>query len=86
MITILTPQYTHRPVSADERAARQVADTMDPQEKLPSKCADCGAEGSVRNPLMMRPYFRMGHGGPKGTLYQARCSDCQTERVRRRCV
>jgi hypothetical protein len=82
-VTILTPIYSHRKVSDDEKAARRIADALDPAEILPQKCGDCGASGSIRNPLMMKPLFRMDHGGPKGTLYKCRCADCQTKRVRR---
>jgi len=84
MISVFTPRYKHRTVSADEREAKQIKDTDDQDAPYPTKCGDCGATGSVRNPLMMKPVFRMEHGGPKGTLYQARCSECQWTRVRRR--
>ena len=83
-LTLVVPRYNHPAVSEDERIARAIADVMDPQSALPQACGDCGAASSFRNPLMMKPHFRMDHGGPKGTLYQARCSECQTKRVRRR--
>lgn len=83
-MTVAVPRYKHRAVSLDERAGLQIADPLDPDSPLPEKCGDCGAKGSIRNPLMMKPFFRMDHGGPKGTLYQSRCADCQVKRVRRR--
>lgn len=82
-LILLAPQYAHRKVSLDEREGRQVVDALDPASKMPTRCGDCGAPGSARNPLMAKPFFRMDHGGPKGTMYQGRCADCQTKRVRR---
>lgn len=83
-LTLLTPRYLHPAVSLDEREAKAVADVMDPGSPMPQKCGECGAVSSFRNPLMMKPHFRMDHGGPRGTLYQARCAECQERRVRRR--
>jgi len=85
-ITLVVPKYAHPRVGMDERIDRKIADVMDAEEKLPDRCGDCGAAGSVHNPLMMRPYFKMadGSGLPRSTLYQCRCSDCQVKRVRRR--
>ena len=83
-ITLLVPRYSHRPVSADERIARQIVNPLDPGDKLPQKCGDCGRAGSVRNPLMMRPVFRMDHGGPRGELYECKCSECMEKKAGRR--
>lgn len=87
MITVLTPRYAHRFVGKDERIGRGIADMADdPTENpMPKTCSDCGVGGSFENPLMMKPFFiRSKDGGPKGTLYQARCARCQERRVRRR--
>ena len=83
-LTLIVPQYQHRKVSADERLALQIADVMDPSEPMPQSCGQCGAASSFKNPLMMRPAFRMSHGGPKGTIYQAFCAECMERRARSR--
>ena len=83
-VHLLVPRYSHPSVSEDERMAKAIADVLDPGSPLPQKCGDCGSVSSFRNPLMMRPRFRMDHGGPKGTLYQARCSACMERRARER--
>ena len=75
----LGPNINHH-----EKLARQIADVADPAEALPQHCGDCGTKGSFRNPLMMKPHFRTDAGGPRGTYYQARCSECMERRVRRR--
>lgn len=87
MITLLTPRYAHPRVGKDERIGRGIADMADdPSENpMPKKCSDCGVSSTFDNPLMMKPFFiRSKDGGPKGTLYQARCARCQERRVRRR--
>ena len=70
----------------DERIGRAIADMADdPSENpMPTRCGDCGMEGTMRNPLMAKPVFLMDHGGPRGTYYQARCAHCQERRVARR--
>lgn len=83
-LTLVTPRYQHRRISSDEQAAKAIADLTDPSTPLPQKCGGCGAVANSGNPLMMRPVFRMEHGGPKGTMYEARCSRCMEQDAQRR--
>jgi mono/diheme cytochrome c family protein len=86
-VTAYVPAYKHRPVSRLEREGRSILDAEGMaagQEAAPQTCGICHAKGSIQNPLMGRPMFKMDHGRPKGTLYQIRCSDCQAARVKRR--
>lgn len=83
-IELIVPRYSHRNVSVDERLERKVSDPLDPDEKIPDRCGGCGVAGSFGNPLMGTPFFRMEHGGPRGTLYQVMCSQCMQEKAKRR--
>lgn len=86
-LTLLTPRYSHRPVSRDEKVGRAIVDAEGAgygQDKIPDRCGYCGCAGSARNPLMGRPLFLMDHGGPKGTLYRIRCSECQERKAGKR--
>jgi len=84
VISVFSPRYKHRNISSDEKSGLSVEDVMFPEGPLPQKCGDCCAASSIRNPLLMKPYFTFSNGMPKGTLYQARCALCQEARVRRR--
>ena len=82
--TILVPKYKIPNLSEDERIGRSIVNPMDDAQKMPKICSQCGASGSMRNPLMGRPAFILDTGMPKGELYQVFCSECMEKRARRR--
>jgi hypothetical protein len=80
-LSLMFPRYKHRKLSVDEMIGRSIADPLDPASQMPQTCNKCGAVGTAAAPLMMKPFFRMDHGGPKGTLYQCWCWRCHRDEI-----